>query len=68
MEIWDYFALSSFLDAILNDSDPPLNVYRSAELTAPAIVAVQSVEQGSACLDVPDFRPSEKRKAGEFPG
>ena len=63
----DYFALSSFLDAILNDSDPPLNVYRSAELTAPAIVAVQSVEQGSACLDVPDFRPSEKRKAGAVP-
>ena len=63
----DYFALSSFLDAILNDSDPPLNVYRSAELTAPAIVAVQSVEQGNACLEVPDFRPSDKRKAGEFP-
>ena len=64
----DYFALSSFLDAVLHDSDPPLNVYRSADLTAPAIVAVQSVEQGNACLDVPDFRPSEKRKAGEFPG
>ena len=63
----DYFALSSFLDAILDDSDPPLNVYRSAELTAPAIVAVQSVEQGNACLEVPDFRPSEKRKAGDFP-
>ena len=63
----DYFALSSFLDAILDDSDPPLNVYRSADLTAPAIVAVQSVEQGNACLEVPDFRPSEKRKAGDFP-
>ncbi len=63
----DYFALSSFLDAILNDSDPPLDVYKSADLTAPAIVAVQSVEQGSACLEVPDFRPSEKRKAGELP-
>ena len=64
----DYFALSSFLDAILDDSDPPLNVYRSADLTAPAIVAVQSVEQGNACLEVPDFRPSEERRAGEFPG
>ena len=64
----DYFALSSFLDAILDDSDPPLNVYRSADLTAPAIVAVQSVEQGNTCLEVPDFRPSEKRRAGEFPG
>ncbi|MCE2441530.1 MAG: Gfo/Idh/MocA family oxidoreductase [Candidatus Latescibacteria bacterium] len=63
----DYFALSSFLDTILDDTDPLLNVYRSAELTAPAIVAVQSVDQGSACLEVPDFRPSEKRKAGAFP-
>ena len=62
----DYFALSSFLDAILDDSDPPLNVYRSADLTAPAIVAVQSVEQGNACLEVPDFRPSEEKEGWQL--
>ncbi len=63
----DYFAISSFVNAILNDSEPALDVYKSADLTAPAIVAARSVEQGSACLEVPDFRPSERRRRGQFP-
>ncbi len=63
----DYFAVASFIKSIQEDSEPPLNVYKSADLTAPAIIAIQSVEQGSSCLKVPDFRPSDKRKSGEFP-
>lgn len=63
----DYFAISSFVESIQKGTDPPLDVYKSADLTAPAIVAARSVEQGNACLEAPDFRPSEKRKAGAFP-
>lgn len=34
---------------------------------APAILAGISVDKGNKCLEVPDFRPNEKRRAGEEP-
>lgn len=63
----DYFAVASFIESIQKDTRPVLDVYKSADLTAPAIMAVRSIQQGSACLEVPDFRPSDKRKCGQFP-
>jgi len=44
-----------------------MDVYAAAESAAPAIMAAQSVEQGGACLTVPDFRPGPHRKQGELP-
>lgn len=61
----DYYPLSTFVDSILNDTEPPMNAYTAADSAAPAIVAVQSVEQDSRRLPVPDFRPGPHRKPGE---
>lgn len=63
----DYWPMRHFARCILNDEPPEMDVYRAAESAAPAIVAGQSAEQGSACLPVPDFRPNEDRKAGQAP-
>jgi len=60
----DYYPVSGFIECILNDTEPPMDVYKAAETAAPAVVAVQSAEQGSIPIDVPDFRPGKKRKPG----
>lgn len=44
-----------------------MDVYKAADASAPAIMAAKSVEEGSKCLEVPDFRPNAKRKAGQPP-
>jgi hypothetical protein len=63
----DYWAVKRFADAVAGKTMPDMDVYRAAECAAPAIVAAQSAEQGSACLKVPDFRPGERRQRGEMP-
>jgi hypothetical protein len=63
----DYFALATFIESIQKDTDPPLDVYRSANITAASLVSIRSVEQESACLKLPEFRPSDRRKSGQFP-
>ena len=45
-----------FMDAILNDKTPPMDVYRAVESAAPAILAKESANQGGIMLNVPDFR------------
>jgi hypothetical protein len=42
-------------------------LYRAVDTAAPAILALDSINQGSVPLDVPDFRPSETRPAGHMP-
>jgi predicted dehydrogenase len=64
----DYFALATFIESIQQDTTPPLDIYRAANITAASLIAIRSVEQGSACLKVPDFRPSAQRPRGQFPG
>ena len=56
-----------FVNAILNHTTPPMDVYTAADTAAPAILAAQSAEQNSAPLDVPDFRPGPHRKPGQPP-
>lgn len=63
----DYWAVKNFADAVAGGVEPDMNVYRAAESAAPAIVAAQSAEAGSACLPAPDFRPGANRKRGERP-
>jgi predicted dehydrogenase len=63
----DYWAVTKFADAVVSGTQPDMDVYRAAESAAPAIVAAQSAEEGSACLRVPDFRPGKRRKTGERP-
>lgn len=52
----DYYPMYYFMDAILNDKTPPMDVYKAVETAAPAILAVESANKGGAMLEVPDFR------------
>ena len=64
----DYFVHAEFRDAILNGKQPEFDVYQAMDTAAPAILAADSIEQGSKPIDVPDFHPSESRPAGQMPG
>lgn len=63
----DYYPAKNLVDAILRDVPLDMDVYRSAECAAPAIVAAESAEKGSLFMEVPDFRPSKTRKIGHLP-
>ena len=63
----DYLPVADFVRCVLEDTPSPIDVYKAAEMTAPGLVAGASVEQGSRCLKVPDFRPGPGRKSGEAP-
>ncbi len=63
----DYFPMAEFVRCIREDAPSPMDVYRAAEVTIPALLAGVSIDQGSACIEVPDFRPCAKRRAGELP-
>lgn len=52
----DGWPIATFIDAILRDAEPPVDVYTAVETAAPAILAAQSAEQGGTTLLVPDFR------------
>lgn len=52
----DFKPVDTFIRSIIDDTTPPLDVYLTAELTAPAILAAESSQRGGVMLDVPDFR------------
>ena len=52
----DYWQVRAFVDAILNDATPPLDIYAALEMTAPGICAGISIAQGGVPVEVPDFR------------
>lgn len=52
----DYFVARDFVRAILDDRDPPIDVYRALDLTAPGLVSEGSIACGGAPLPVPDYR------------
>ena len=52
----DYKPVETFIQAIIEDTTPQLDVYTTAELTAPGILAAESARQGGVMLRVPDFR------------
>ena len=63
----DYWPIRHFIDAVMDDKDPAMDVYAAAESAAPAIVAAGSAELDGTRLVVPDFRPGSARKAGQDP-
>jgi predicted dehydrogenase len=63
----DYYPIHTFVQSILQDTTPELDVYKSAETAAPAILAAQSAELGGARIEVPDFRPNALRAMGQQP-
>ncbi|MDP7133186.1 MAG: Gfo/Idh/MocA family oxidoreductase, partial [Planctomycetota bacterium] len=63
----DYYVHASFRDAVLNNRPQEFNVYRAIETAAPAVLAAESIDQGTKLMIVPDFRPGPDRAAGEAP-
>ena len=55
----DFYPMYYFMDAILNDKTPPMDVYKAVETAAPAIMAYESARQNGALLEVPDFRDAK---------
>jgi len=52
----DYFQVRAFVDSIVNDTKPPIDVYDAMDFTVPGLISQRSIEQGGAWLDVPDMR------------
>jgi hypothetical protein len=48
--------MRDFVDSILNDTEPPLGIYYAMDLTMPGIMSEESIKQGGAPVEVPDFR------------
>jgi predicted dehydrogenase len=58
----DFKPVATFLEAIINDTIPPMDVYLAVETAAPAILAAESAAKGGVLLDVPDFRKKGKKQ------
>ena len=52
----EYFELRDFVDSILHDTDPPMDVYDAMDYTVPGLVSEQSIANGGIPVEVPDFR------------
>lgn len=52
----EYFMINDFVQAILTDTPPPIDIYTSLDMTAPGICAHLSAERGGERVDVPDWR------------
>ncbi len=63
----DYYVHATFRDAVLGTKPLEFDVYKAMDTAAPAILAADSIDQGSRPLAVPDFRPSAARPAGHMP-
>jgi hypothetical protein len=63
----DYYVHAAFREAVLGVKPLEFDVYQAMETAAPAILAADSIAQGSRLLGVPDFRPGEERRVGEMP-
>ena len=63
----DYYVHTAFRDAVLGIKSQEFDVYRAIETAAPAILAAESIAQGTQLMHVPDFRPNAVRPAGQMP-
>ena len=54
----DYYQVRAFIDSIINDVTPALDVYAALEITAPGLCGAISMEKGGVPVEVPDFRNS----------
>jgi len=52
----DYFEIREFVDCIINNTKPPVDVYEALDMTVPGLVSEESANKGSIPLPVPDFR------------
>ena len=55
-DLGEYFKVRDFVDSILTDTEPPLDVYTALDFTVPGLVSEQSIANGGVPMEVPDFR------------
>ena len=48
--------MRGFVDSIINDTKPPIDVYDAMDLTVPGLVSEESIAKGGKPVEVPDFR------------
>ena len=48
--------VEEFIDSIVNDAPPPVDVHRSMDFVLPGVLAHESAMRGGVKLDVPDLR------------
>ena len=57
----DFFIIKDFVDACVNGTTPPIDVYKAAEWTAVALLSQLSVTNGSRVMEMPNFRKNMPR-------
>lgn len=55
-DLGEYFKVRDFVDSILNDTVPPIDVYTAMDFTVPGLVSEESIANGGVPIAVPDFR------------
>lgn len=53
----EYYMCQDFVRCIIDDTPPPIDVYRALDYTVPGICAHISAENGGEPVRVPDYRP-----------
>lgn len=52
----DYFVIREFVQSIMDDRTPPIDIYRALDFTVPGLISEDSFARGGVPLPVPDFR------------
>lgn len=65
LDFWPVYDFTQVLHG--KKAAPDIDVYQAVETAAPVILAVESLRQGGALKELPDFRPGPARRAGEDP-
>jgi predicted dehydrogenase len=52
----DYFEIREFVNCVINDTKPPVDVYDALDMTVPGLVSEESINKGGMPMPVPDFR------------
>ena len=58
-DLGEYFEMRDFVDSILNDTAPPIDVYTALDFTVPGLVSRESIANGGKPVEVPNFREIE---------
>ncbi len=56
----DYFEIREFVDCIVNDTKPPVDIYDALDMTVPGLLSEVSINNGGVPVPVPDFRAIER--------
>ncbi len=52
----DYLMFNAFVRSIINNAEPPVDVYKALDYTLPGLCAHISAERGGESVTIPDFR------------